>query len=92
MRNPKVLMPVLRSAFSHRIADPALSHWRVGGVAMIHTGRCGCTVLSDLLDQHPDMSRDGETYGRVIAGIEYDGLERADVSFDSTRTRTSLNC
>jgi hypothetical protein len=82
MRNPRLLLPLLRSSFSHRVAGPALSRWRAGGVAMIHTGRCGSTVLSDLLDQHPDMYWDGETYGRVVAGLKRDGLDRAQVSFD----------
>jgi hypothetical protein len=82
LRNPRLLVPLLRSSFSHRVAGPALSRWRAGGVAMIHTGRCGSTVLSDLLDQHPDIYWDGETYGRVIAGIKRDGLDRSEVSFD----------
>jgi hypothetical protein len=82
LRNPRLLVPLLRSSFSHRVAGPALSRWRPGGVAMIHTGRCGSTVLSDLLDQHPDMYWDGETYGRVIAGIKREGLDRSEVSFD----------
>jgi hypothetical protein len=82
LRNPRLLGPLLRSSLSHRVAGPALSHWRAGGVAMIHTGRCGSTVLSDLLSQHPDVYWDGETYGRVITGIKSEGLDRSAVPFD----------
>ena len=33
---------------------------RRNDVVMFHIGRCGSTVLGDLLDQHPDMAWDGE--------------------------------
>ena len=49
---------------------------------MFHTGRCGSTVLSELLEQHRGIYWDGETYGRVIAGIKREGKQRSDVSFD----------
>jgi len=49
---------------------------------MFHTGRCGSTVLTDLVGQHPDVYWDGETYGRVIERIKTDGLERDQVDFD----------
>ena len=68
---------------SHRLIGPVTSRWRPGGVAMFHTGRCGSTVLSDLLDQHPRVYWDGETYGRVIEGIKRSGRQRSEVDFDS---------
>jgi len=36
------------------------SHWRLGSVAMFHVGRCGSTVIGNLLDQHPKIYWDGE--------------------------------
>ena len=29
--------------------------YRVGNIAMLHAGRCGSSVLADLLNQHPDV-------------------------------------
>ena len=36
------------------------SHWRLGSVAMFHVGRCGSTVVGNLLDQHQKIYWDGE--------------------------------
>jgi hypothetical protein len=36
------------------------SHWQLGSVAMLHVGRCGSTVVGNLLDQHPKIYWDGE--------------------------------
>jgi hypothetical protein len=38
------------------------AHRRPGNVAMFHVGRSGSTVLARLLDQHPRVWWDGETY------------------------------
>lgn len=38
---------------------------RVARVAMIHSGRCGSTVLGDMLGQHRDIFWDGEIFDRV---------------------------
>jgi len=35
---------------------------RVGNVAMFHTGRCGSTVLGNLLNQNPEISWAGEVF------------------------------
>ena len=81
-RQPRLVVPFVRSGVEHRLIGPALSRWRPGAVALFHTGRCGSTVLTDLLDQHPEVSWDGETYGRVIEGIKGQGLARSEVDFD----------
>ena len=36
--------------------------FRPGAIAMLHVGRCGSTVLGNLLDQHPKVRWDGEIY------------------------------
>lgn len=38
---------------------------REGNIAMFHFGRCGSTVLAELLKQHPDIHWDGEIYERM---------------------------
>ncbi|MFQ5679897.1 MAG: hypothetical protein ACE5HP_10620, partial [Gemmatimonadota bacterium] len=38
---------------------------RRGNVVMYHFGRCGSTVISDLLGQHDRVHWDGEVYDRV---------------------------
>lgn len=35
-------------------------------VAMLHTGRCGSTVLGDLMNQHPQMYWSGEPFERLM--------------------------
>ncbi|NEQ34055.1 MAG: hypothetical protein F6K04_24205 [Leptolyngbya sp. SIO4C5] len=34
-------------------------------IAMLHYGRCGSTVLGDLLGQHPDIFWDSEVFERL---------------------------
>ena len=36
-------------------------------INMLHLGRCGSTVLSKLLDQHPKIYWDGEVFRRIFA-------------------------
>lgn len=84
-RETRLLAKYARNGVAHRVVGPALSPWRPGAVVVFHIGRCGSTVLSDLLDQHPRVYWDGETYGRVIAGIKRSGRSRADVHFDPVR-------
>lgn len=79
---PGLLLRYSRNGVAHRLLGPALSRWRPGAVAVFHIGRCGSTVLTDLLDQHPGVYWDGETYGRVIADIKRSGRSRAEVEFD----------
>lgn len=38
-----------------RVHEFANKKVRVGNIAMLHAGRCGSTVLADLLNQHPDV-------------------------------------
>lgn len=45
-----------------------LSAFRPGNVAMFHMGRCGSSVLCDLLNQHPKMYWGGEIYTPSIRG------------------------
>jgi len=81
-RQPHLVVPFLKNSITRRIAGPLLSRWRPGSLALFHTGRCGSTVLTDLISQHPEVHWDGETYGRVVAGIKADGLNRNEVTFD----------
>ncbi len=39
-------------------------------IVMFHVGRCGSSVLGDLLDQHPQIYWDGEIYERLIQSKE----------------------
>jgi hypothetical protein len=38
---------------------------RLGNVAMFHTGRCGSTVLGNLLNQNPEISWTGEVFANM---------------------------
>jgi len=38
------------------------SHKRRGAVAMLHVGRSGSTVLGNMLDEHPEIVWDGESF------------------------------
>lgn len=42
------------------------SRGRVANIAMLHAGRCGSTVLSDLLKQHPGFHWDGEPFENML--------------------------
>ena len=52
--NPLALVPPVRDAH------------RRGNIVMIHIGRCGSTVLGNLLNQHPHITWDGEVYQDVF--------------------------
>lgn len=58
-----------------RHVHPAWKVWRIplsaccrGRIAMFHMGRCGSTVLGDLLNQHRHIFWDGEVYHRMYDG------------------------
>jgi len=57
-----------------------LSAKRKGSVLMIHVGRCGSTVIGNMLDQHPDIYWDGEIYHTKW---RYNGFKFRD--FDSEK-------
>src|SRR5688572_28775150 len=42
------------------------SRKRVGNIAMLHAGRCGSSVLADLLNQHPDIRWGGEPFENML--------------------------
>lgn len=47
---------------------------RIGNIAMFHAGRCGSTVLGDLLNQHPKIFWDGEIFeGRILEHAKFSG-------------------
>ena len=48
------------------LLPPLRDAWRRGNVVMIHIGRCGSTVLGDLLGQHPRMAWDSEIFQHVF--------------------------
>lgn len=44
------------------VAKSPLRAFRPGNIVMFHIGRCGSTVLGNLLNQHPNVFWDGEIY------------------------------
>jgi LPS sulfotransferase NodH len=56
-------------AIRYRIVRPLAAHRRLGAVVMLHTARCGSTVLARLLGQHPSIHDDGEIYLPVLDGF-----------------------
>lgn len=66
IRQPRRLGALLLDAACSRLLSPLSHRWRAGNVAMFHVGRCGSTVLGDLLHQHPDIYWNGEIYQRLI--------------------------
>jgi hypothetical protein len=55
-RAKEILLGITRMPFSLM---------RPGNVALFHFGRCGSTVVGDLLGQHPRVFWDGEVYERM---------------------------
>ena len=49
-----------------RVLGPLLAPFRAGAVVMFHTGRCGSTVLADMLGQHRGVLWEGELYQRFF--------------------------
>ena len=80
--DPALAGRYVRSAAKHRLLGPALSHWRPGAVAVFHIGRCGSTVLTNQLDQHPRISWDGESLVRVFEDLRASGTNRGESGFD----------
>ena len=82
---------------SKDILAPILSQFRHCNVVMFHIGRCGSTVVSDLLGQHPDVHWASELYEPIFgkwrrdnAGIEVVGEMPAD-AIDILRKNSWLN-
>ncbi|MEO1295402.1 MAG: hypothetical protein AAFW75_06295 [Cyanobacteria bacterium J06636_16] len=61
IRNPKGRIGKFLKASAPVWGFP-LAAFRPGNVAMFHMGRCGSSVLGDLLNQHPKMYWGGEIY------------------------------
>lgn len=78
---PSLALRFLRSAVRHRLVGPATARWRPGAVAMFHIGRCGSTVLTELVEQHPRVYWDGETYDRVFRELKRQGVDRRTSGF-----------
>jgi hypothetical protein len=53
---------------------PLTSNFRLGAVAMFHIGRCGSTVLADLLQQNRRICWDGELYQAYCDRLESKGV------------------
>ena len=62
-------------AVQTRIVGPLTARGRLGAAAMFHIGRCGSTVLMDLLNQHPKIGSDGEPYNRVAKDMDRRGVD-----------------
>ncbi len=54
---------------------PVRDAYRRGNIVMVHIGRCGSTVLGDLIGQHPQIRWEGEIYQQVFMK-----RERADTT------------
>ena len=56
----RVRLALIRAACRSGLPVDARPGFPGGRVVMFHAGRCGSTVLADLLDQHPRITWDGE--------------------------------
>lgn len=67
---PKALVPIGRRLMRRvdRFRGARAASARPGVVLMLHVGRCGSTVLADLLGQHPRIHWDGKL-PRVAKGL-----------------------
>ena len=48
------------------------SPWRKGNIAMFHFGRCGSTVVGNMLDKHNKIRWDGEVFYRKWANANFE--------------------
>lgn len=64
----KALRIILRS-LRGRMLGPVFCRYRPGNVVMFHIGRCGSSVLGNLLDQHPKIYWDGEIYRPFLKSL-----------------------
>lgn len=48
-----------------------MTPWSPGAAVMFHFGRCGSTVVGDLLHQHPNIYWDGEVFYRKWAQFDF---------------------
>lgn len=75
-----------------RLAGLPRSGRRPGVVLMLHVGRCGSTVLADLLGQHPRIHWDGklpriarDLYGRAFASLDFPDWTRRQFAISGDR-------
>lgn len=73
-RDPTTIGRFARSAWQSHVRGPLCARRRPGALAVFHVGRCGSTVLTDLLGQHPAIRSDGETYVRVLEAAKEAGI------------------
>ncbi len=52
-----------------RVLSPWSRMVRPGAVAMIHAGRCGSTVVGDMLNRRPDVYWDAEIFTREVEDV-----------------------
>jgi hypothetical protein len=57
-----------------RLVRPLTSNFRLGAAVMFHIGRCGSTVLADLLQQNRRICWDGEFYQGYCNLLESKGI------------------
>lgn len=57
-----------------RLVRPLTSNFRLGAAVMFHIGRCGSTVLADLLQQNRRICWDGEIYQAHCNWLESKGI------------------
>ena len=62
VENPQEITSRLRKMAKTRFWATGVPSSRPANIAMFHIGRCGSTVLGDMLDQHPGVYWDGEVY------------------------------
>lgn len=79
---PEVIARYGRNGLRHHVVGPLTAWRRPGGFAIFHVGRCGSTVLTDLLEQHPDVHSDGESYVRVLEQARATGRTPREIAGD----------
>lgn len=91
---PKAVLPFVRRQIRRADQMKGLlsSANRPGIVAMLHVGRCGSTVLANLLTQHPQIFWDGKLhrkafmlYGTAVRDLDYPAWTRRQFSISGGR-------
>jgi hypothetical protein len=74
---------VAKEGFRYRVIRPLGAPRRAGAVVMLHTARCGSTVLARMLGQHPSIHDDGELYLPTFEHFAAMGTTPRDSGFDA---------
>lgn len=69
---------LLKLGFNSLIGILAKMRQPKGLIAMLHYGRCGSTVLGDLLNQHPEILWDSEIFDKMLRNKLFKDYWRSD--------------